>query len=119
MPQRSGNTTPLIDLVARANRANLLRDRAGAAVAGPRLECSASGRGSDSPVIYGAMAATIVVLLTLEAAAVILLFGGEVIAERYLRWYLLMSRWNVLRSMPAVLAAAETLPSWVPRASRR
>jgi uncharacterized BrkB/YihY/UPF0761 family membrane protein len=32
-------------------------------------------------VIYGAMAATIVVLLTLEAAAVILLFGGEVIAE--------------------------------------
>lgn len=32
-------------------------------------------------VIYGAMAAGIVVLLTLEAAAVILLFGGEVIAE--------------------------------------
>ena len=32
-------------------------------------------------VVYGAMAATIVVLLTLEAAAVILLFGGEVIAE--------------------------------------
>ena len=32
-------------------------------------------------VIYGAMAATVVVLLTLEAAAVILLFGGEVIAE--------------------------------------
>lgn len=32
-------------------------------------------------VIYGTMAAAIVVLLTLEAAAVILLFGGEVIAE--------------------------------------
>jgi membrane protein len=32
-------------------------------------------------VIYGAMAAAIVVLLTLEAVAVILLFGGEVIAE--------------------------------------
>ena len=32
-------------------------------------------------VIYGAMAATIVVLLTLEAAAVILLLGGQVIAE--------------------------------------
>jgi YihY family inner membrane protein len=32
-------------------------------------------------MIYGAMAAVIVVLLTLEAAAVILLFGGEVIAE--------------------------------------
>ena len=32
-------------------------------------------------VIYGAMAAVIVVLLTLEAAAVILLFGAEVIAE--------------------------------------
>jgi YihY family inner membrane protein len=32
-------------------------------------------------VIYGAMAAVIVVLLTLEAAAIILLFGGEVIAE--------------------------------------
>ena len=32
-------------------------------------------------VIYGAMAATIGVLLTLEAAAVILLFGGEVIAQ--------------------------------------
>ena len=32
-------------------------------------------------VIYGAMAAAIVVLLTLEAAALILLFGGEVIAE--------------------------------------
>ena len=32
-------------------------------------------------VIYGAMAAGIVVLLTLEAAAVILLFGGEVIAQ--------------------------------------
>jgi YihY family inner membrane protein len=32
-------------------------------------------------VIYGAMATAIVVLLTLEAAAVILLLGGEVIAE--------------------------------------
>jgi YihY family inner membrane protein len=32
-------------------------------------------------VVYGAMAASIVVLLTLEAAAVILLLGGEVIAE--------------------------------------
>jgi len=32
-------------------------------------------------LIYGAMAAVIVVLLTLEAAAVILLFGAEVIAE--------------------------------------
>jgi YihY family inner membrane protein len=32
-------------------------------------------------VIYGTMAAAIVVLLTLEAAAIILLFGGEVIAE--------------------------------------
>ena len=32
-------------------------------------------------VIYGTMAAAIVVLLTLEAGAVILLFGGEVIAE--------------------------------------
>jgi membrane protein len=32
-------------------------------------------------VIYGAMAAVIVVLLTLETAAVILLFGAEVIAE--------------------------------------
>jgi YihY family inner membrane protein len=32
-------------------------------------------------VIYGAMAAVIVVLLTLEAGAVILLFGAEVIAE--------------------------------------
>jgi membrane protein len=32
-------------------------------------------------VIYGAMAATIVVLLTLEAAAVILLLGAQVIAE--------------------------------------
>jgi membrane protein len=32
-------------------------------------------------VIYGAMAAVIVVLLTLEAAALILLFGAEVIAE--------------------------------------
>ena len=32
-------------------------------------------------VIYGAMAAAIIVLLTLEAAALILLFGGEVIAE--------------------------------------
>jgi YihY family inner membrane protein len=32
-------------------------------------------------VVYGSMAAAIVVLLTLEAAALILLFGGEVIAE--------------------------------------
>ena len=32
-------------------------------------------------VIYGAMAAVIIVLLTLEAAAIILLFGAEVIAE--------------------------------------
>jgi membrane protein len=32
-------------------------------------------------LIYGTMAAVIVVLLTLEAAAVILLFGGQVIAE--------------------------------------
>ena len=32
-------------------------------------------------LIYGTMAAAIVVLLTLEAAAVILLFGGQVIAE--------------------------------------
>jgi hypothetical protein len=36
---------------------------------------------SMANVIYEAMAATIVVLLTLGAAAVILLFGGEVIAE--------------------------------------
>ena len=32
-------------------------------------------------VIYGAMATVIVVLLTLEAAAIILLFGAEVIAD--------------------------------------
>jgi hypothetical protein len=32
-------------------------------------------------------------------------------ARRYFREYLLISRWNVLRSIPAALAAAEMLPS--------
>jgi membrane protein len=50
-------------------------------VAGLALLLTAFYKLSMVNVIYGAMAAGIVVLLTLEAAAVILLFGGEVIAE--------------------------------------
>src|SRR5262245_5256768 len=34
-------------------------------------------------------------------------------------WYLLMSRWKVFRSIPAALAAAETLPPWRSSRSRR
>src|SRR5215510_588073 len=37
----------------------------------------------------------------------------------YRRLCLLIRRWNVLRSMPAALAAAEILPSWRARSSRR
>ena len=34
-------------------------------------------------------------------------------------WYLLISRWKVLRSIPAAFAAADTLPPWRSSRSRK